>query len=290
MSDEQIPEKRRTVAPKRLSNIVTTLVAANLIVYAAQYYFIAFLDINLFDKLAIYNYRSDNFAIYQFVTHMFLHAGFLHIFLNMFILWIFGSALEYVWQSKRFIFYYFFTGIGAALLHLGVSSFAISQLEDTVSQYKDNPSYTAYTQFIEDEVGIIPELVPTQAKVLTEMKELEEKWAEEPQNEEYRQQSTYLVQGYYEFYVDRPSLGASGAVFGILLAFGMLFPNNYVYIFFIFPMKAKYFVIFLGFLEFYFGIMEQNNVANFAHLGGMIFGFILIKFWGEKPRDGLFGG
>ncbi|WMJ73796.1 rhomboid family intramembrane serine protease [Cytophagaceae bacterium ABcell3] len=286
MSEEenyQNPERVSEVRPKKLADVVKFLVIINILVFLAQLY----LDNNGFgitETFALFSFESEHFAIWQLVTHMFLHGGYLHLFLNMFILWMFGSALEYVWKPKKFIFYYFFTGIGAALLHGAVTMFTISQLESEVNDYKQDPSYSAFSEFVHEEIGELPETVPQQARVLQEMHELEEKWAEDPENEAYARRSEELMQGYLQFHINRPSLGASGAVFGILLAFGFLFPNQPVYIYFLFPIKAKYFVIFLGALELYVGVFEENNVANFAHLGGMIFGFILVKIWGEKPR------
>jgi membrane associated rhomboid family serine protease len=281
---QQNPEKTDQVRPKKLANVVKVLVWANVLVFAAQYFFLAFMGIDLMQYFALFNFRSEHFTPYQFITHMFLHGGAFHIFLNMFILWMFGSSLEYVWKAKRFFIYYFITGIGAGFLHLAVSTFTISQLEESVENYKANPGYENFETFVEEEVGAIPEHVPPQAEVLQNIRDLREQWAEEPQNPQHEQASKELAKSYLDFYIDRPSVGASGAVFGILLAFGLLFPNVLIYLWFLFPIKAKYFVIFLGALELYLGVFAENNIANFAHLGGMLFGFILLKIWGEKPR------
>ena len=81
-----------------------------------------------------------------------------------------------------------------------------------------------------------------------------------------------------------PTVGASGAVYGVLLAFGVFFPNIYVYLYLIFPTRAKYFIIMLFLLQLYLGFFDKtSNVANFAHPGGMLFGYILLKYWGNKP-------
>jgi membrane associated rhomboid family serine protease len=280
--EKQNPEKGKDVRPGKLSDVVKFLVLANVFLFAGQFISLAYFDYNFFEHLALYNFRSDNFAFHQLITHMFLHGGFFHLFLNMFILWMFGSALEYVWHSKKFLIYYFFTGIGAALLHLVVSTFMLNQLQAEVETYYDNPTYEKYAEFMNDEVGEVPEFLPEKAIFLNEMVALKAEWAEEQQNLEYRGRSKELVLKYFNLKIDIPTVGASGAVFGILLAFGMLFPNVLVYIYFLFPIKAKYFVILLGFLELYFGVFRDDNIANFAHLGGMIFGFILLKIWGEK--------
>ncbi|MFN6947191.1 MAG: rhomboid family intramembrane serine protease [Cytophagaceae bacterium] len=282
--DQQNPESGQ-VKPTKLADVVKFLVIANVIAYIALNYFLAQDDPFIFEEFALYNFQSENFSWYQLITHMFLHAGFLHIFLNMFILWMFGSALEYIWKPKRFIFYYFFTGLGAAFLHLAVSTFTIGQLESDVRAYQASPSYENYEKFLEEEVGEVPDRIPVQAEFLNDMYALKERWESAPDNKTHKEESKDLTDKYLQFHIDRPSLGASGAVFGILLAFGMLFPNTLIYLWFLFPIRAKYFVIFLGALELYLGVFDDGNVANFAHLGGMIFGFILLKIWGEKPRN-----
>lgn len=146
------------------------------------------------------------FAPWQLITYMFLHASLGHVFFNLFALWIFGQAIENFWGTKRFVTYYFLTGIGAALLHMWISGGGA------------------------------------------------------------------------------PTVGASGAVFGILLAFGMMFPDRYIMLLIPpIPIKAKYFVAIFGAIELFSGLMRPDSgIAHFAHLGGMVVGFILIKFWGLK--------
>lgn len=151
---------------------------------------------------------GDGFMPWQLVTYMFLHADFYHIFFNLFALWIFGQALEQFWGTKRFLMYYFLTGIGAGLIQLFVSSGS--------------------------------------------------------------------------------TIGASGAVYGILLGFGMMYPNRRIMLLFPpIPIKAKYFVGFYGALELFNGLTRvDSGIAHFAHLGGLLVGFILIKLWGlKKPSE-----
>lgn len=285
MEDEkQNPEKGRGVKPGKASDVVKFLILAIVLVFIAQVPSVAFLDFNLFEFFALYNFRSEKFAVYQFITYLFIHAGFLHLFLNMFILWMFGSALEYVWNPKKFLFYFFFTGIGAGLLHLIISTFLINRLENQVNVYLEKPSFEKYNAFVDEELGGLEGQINEEAGVPFEMLELKEEWEKAPASAKYLEESRTLVKEYLNFKIDIPSVGASGAVFGILLAFGMLFPNTLVYIYLLFPMKAKYFVVLLGGLELYLGVFQDNNIANFAHLGGMVFGFILLKIWGEKAR------
>ena len=148
---------------------------------------------------------------WTFVTYMFLHGGFAHLFFNMYALYIFGSVLERVWGTRKFLFYYFATGIGAGLIHIGI------------------------------------------------------------------QTMTYDI---------APTIGASGAIFGLLLAYAMLYPDSIIGL--IFPpitMKAKWFVLIYAALEFVLGISgAQSGVAHFAHLGGLLVGLVIILYWKFRHR------
>ena len=109
-------------------------------------------------------------------------------------------------------------------------------------------------------------------------------WSQNPGSPEYVNQASKYMDDLINLKMDVPTVGASGAVFGILLAFGMMFPNSLIYLYFFFPIKAKWFVILYGAAEIYFGFANNqgDNVAHFAHLGGMIFGFFLIRYWNRK--------
>jgi membrane associated rhomboid family serine protease len=196
----------------------------------------------------MYYFQSPMFRPWQIVTHIFMHGSFMHIFFNMWALWIFGKTLETVWGGKRFLVYYLVTGLGAAFLHQlvmyielapQIASFKASYNVDVLTMERLNAAFSS-GQF----TGLIRNLVT-------------------------------------------PTVGASGAVFGILLAFGMLFPNTPLFIIpFPFPIKAKYLVIGYGALELYLGITQPgSNIAHFAHLGGMLFGYILIKYWNKTTTN-----
>lgn len=197
--------------------------------------------------LGAFYWRSTNFEPYQIITHMFMHGGFAHIFFNMFALWMFGTAIERVWGPKRFLIYYLVTGLGAFVLHYLVVAYQVNQLaaelgSEAISMVRDQ----GLDLLLSGRNYSNPEL------------------------------------GQLNLLFNTPVVGASGAVFGILLAFGMMFPNTrLIMLFFPVPIKAKYFVIGYGALELISGIANRpgDNVAHFAHLGGMIFGFILIKYW-----------
>jgi membrane associated rhomboid family serine protease len=174
---------------------------------------------------------------------MFMHATFSHLFFNMFALWMFGNVLENFWGSKRFLTYYMITGIGAAVVQLAVTYFRLE---------------TLYAQVSPEDLTL----------VLSKGQEV------------YAEGKNFIdgTMGEINILINNSTIGASGAVFGILLAFGMLFPNTLLYIYFAIPIKAKWFVVLYGAAELFFGIANNpnDNVAHFAHLGGMLFGFILI--------------
>ena len=209
------------------------------------------LDLNRIAGL--YYWQSPQFEPYQLITHMFMHGGLAHIFFNMFALWMFGSPLEQVWGPKRFLTFYLITGLGAAALHMGVMHFQ-------------------YASLVAD---MDPEMVQ---KVLADGFNI----LREGQN------YTDPEMGKLNLLLNIPTVGASGAVYGILLGFGMLFPNTRLMLLFPpIPMKAKYFVIGYAVIELYMGISNNpgDNIAHFAHLGGMLFGFMLIKFWQKSRRN-----
>ena len=216
--------------------------------------------LNLNKILGLFYFGSSEFKPFQLVTHMFMHGNFMHLFLNMFAMVMFGIPLERAWGSKRFLIYYLVAGFGASLLHVGVNWVEASQILNSFSA----------AEAIE-----IKELVRTSGyEILSQGKNYSDP-----------------ILGKLNLIYNIPVVGASGAVFGILLGFGMLFPNTeLIMLFFPVPIKAKYFVIIYGAIELFSGISNQagDNVAHFAHLGGMIFGFILIKYWQKTDRKNFY--
>jgi len=261
--------------------VVKNLLIINAILFFATTMFISSFGIDLTEHLALFYFTSSKFRIWQLFTHLFMHASLMHLFSNMFALWMFGSILENYLGAKKFLNYYILTGIGASILFMGVQFLEISPLQKNVDQYISNPSLSSFTTFIQDE---IPE------KIQPDFMQVLDYWESHPNSSEAKAASVNLAKTYVEHKVDTATLGASGAVFGILLAFGMLFPNTLIYIYFFFPMKAKYLVILYGLFELYSGIANNptDNVAHFAHLGGMLIGFILIKMWNIKRPDQFF--
>nr|WP_321487246.1 rhomboid family intramembrane serine protease [uncultured Draconibacterium sp.] len=199
---------------------------------------------NLNHILGLYFPASPNFRLYQLFTHMFMHGSIGHIFFNMFALYMFGRVLEGVWGPKRFLTFFLVTGLGAAALHLGVLTL----------EYRH-----ALAGVGVDQLNYFKELAA---------------------------QGKYIPGNKISEILTTPTVGASGAVFGILLGFGMLFPNTELMLLFPpIPIKAKYFVMGYGALELFFGVSGiQGSVAHFAHLGGMLFGYFMIKYWNKNSN------
>lgn len=217
------------------------------------------IDIDLIGRFGLHYWAGSDFSPIQLVTYMFLHdtSGFSHLFFNMFSLFMFGPVLENAMGRKRFLFYYFFTGIGAGLIQELSWTYDLSALSAEV----DRIMATGMTEGVPVGNGIVLQNVGE------------------------------LTQFADKIYNSHITVGASGSIFALLLAFGMIFPNVPVYIFFIpIPIKAKYMVIGYSIIELFMGVKDFSfdNVAHFAHLGGMLFGLILLLFWryqGKKRME-----
>ena len=211
-------------------------------------------SIDLNSILGLYFPKSESFKPVQILTHMFMHAGIWHLFFNMYALYIFGQVLENVWGPKRFLIYYMVCGLGAALVHETVIAFEYRKLINII-----NPE--EFQIVLDQGAAYLQE-----GKVFTNQ----------------TMQNLQLL-------LNTPTVGASGAVFGILLAFGVLFPNTQLMLLLPpIPIKAKYFVIGYGAIELYLAFTQPgSNIAHAAHLGGMLFGYILIRYW-RKTTNTLY--
>lgn len=188
----------------------------------------------MLEEFALFYPTSPFFHWWQPVTHMFLHGGFGHLFFNMYALFIFGSVLERVWGVKKFLLFYFVTGIGAAAVHIGVQWIQMQALMNSAAEG-----------------------------------------------------SMAAVQAIHNLKMI-PTVGASGAIYGVLMGYAMLYPDSVLTL--IFPpvsLKAKWFVLIFAAIELALGVFgTRAGIAHFAHLGGLIFGFVLIMFW--KKRHTLY--
>lgn len=228
-----------------IPTVTRNLLIINVLVFLA---FSLLTSVPMLRYLALFYYKSPFFMPHQFITYMFMHGNFLHIFFNMFGLFMFGRVLESVWGPKRFLMYYMLTGIGAALCHLLIVHFQVASLEAQVSPDTLSAFYAGMTNFSVT--------------------------AEE-----------HIALNKISSIINIPMVGASGALYGILIAFGMMFPNVQLFIIPIpIPIKAKYMVMGLAAIALFSGISNSagDNVAHFAHLGGFITGLIFLLYWKKK--------
>ena len=216
--------------------VTKNLLIINILVFIATYV-LRGVNIDLNDILGLHFFLAKDFRIWQFFTYMFMHGGFTHILMNMFMLWMFGMVVENVWGPKKFLFYYIVCGLGAGLCQ-ELAQYG-TYIVDGLAQY--------------DSVRLGINIVPM---------------------------DVYLNM--------MNTVGASGAIYGVLLAFGMLFPNERMFIIPIpIPIKAKWIVMGSILVELFSAIGTSNDgVAHLAHLGGMLFGFILIRYWKKHPYFG----
>lgn len=259
--------------------VVKNLIYLNIIVFLATIVLKSQFQVDLYDILGAHYYQSSLFKPHQFVTYLFMHSinDFTHIFFNMFGLWMFGRILESVWGSKRFFLYYFVTGIGALVVNMLVQSIEFSHMASVIQNYAAHPGWDSFNTFIDKYVQYPSD----------QLKDFMTKFQYNPTNADYLDESKYILAKVYTEYINVPVVGASGAIFGVLLAFGMLFPNTELMLLFPpIPIKAKWFVLGYGAIELYSGLSQPgSNVAHFAHLGGMLFGFILVKYWNKKRTN-----
>jgi len=247
--------------------------------------------IDISEHLALYHWSSDKFRIWQLITHMFMHGGnpadpeggFMHLFSNMFALWMFGSILENMFGAKRFLAFYLLCGIGASIFYLGFLSYDFYTLKNAIVHFNANPTYKEYGSFLSQNYS-------SSTNMQDPFFQLKAAWEYDPNNILFINQAKANIHDYYQIVTSNPIVGASGAVFGLLFAFGYLFPNTIIQIYFFFPLKAKYFVALYAAIELYFGIKNSagDNVAHTAHLGGMLIAFIILKTWNKTNRKNFY--
>ena len=255
--------------------VVKNLIIINILFFVATW-ITSEMGIDLVAILGMHYPGSDKFMMHQIFTHMFMHGGLTHIFFNMFALYMFGRVLESVWGPKRFLVYYLVTGLGAIALNTFVNFLEIHSIQNALEAFKNTPSPELLDQFVNKNLP----------NATLQVRDFINSWYNDPTNAGYAREGIILMERILTLKMDIPTIGASGAVFGVLLAFGMLFPNTQLMLLFPpIPIKAKYFVIGYGAVELYLGFSHPgSNIAHFAHLGGMLFGFILIKYWNKTTN------
>lgn len=237
---------------KTLPPVTKNLLLVNTLVFVVM--LILPTDNFVYKYLAIHYFTSPLFNPAQLFTYMFVHGGFMHFFFNMFALLMFGPMIEWALGSKRFLFFYISCGIGAALVQEGVYYFMLQKYYGMYSPEDMAEIINKGANALSHGMNFVD---PTAAKI------------------------NQMING--------PVVGASGAIYGVLLAFGMLFPNRIIYLLVPpMPLKAKYLVIGYALLEVLLGAVNTaDGVAHFAHVGGMLFGFLIILYW---KRKGTFNG
>lgn len=232
----------------RITEVIKHLIILNVLFFIAPQ-FLKGLDFgNLF---ALYFPKNPHFGFWQYLSHIFMHGGFSHILFNMYGLWAFGTPLEQIWGKHKFLFFYFSAGIGAGLIY---SAFNYYQFQGIYQQLVQIGLSSSEIQNMLDTGMYNDAVVTLSPKTLSE---------------------------FYSLY-HTPAVGASGAVYGVLVAFGMLFPNaKLALLFFPVPVAAKYFIPILILGDLFFGVTKYSigNIAHFAHVGGALIGFIIAWYW-----------
>ena len=265
-----------------LPPVVKNILIINVLVLAAQYFIgnpNLIIGDYITDNFALHSWNSPLFKFWQPLTYMFMHGGIMHILFNMFALWTFGSVLENIWGAKRFLIFYIVCGLGAGFAQLLVQHFQQIDLMNDWNKLKFDFNPTNFQQFYVkylkdiDYNGIIVQNL--------------NRWNSDLNNKSYAQDLINSTNLGVTIQLSNPTVGASGAIFGLLVAFGYLFPNTRLTIFPIFiPIKAKWFVLGYAALELFYTLQNSptDNVAHVAHLGGALVGFILVYFWNRTNR------
>jgi len=258
----------------RLSPIVKNLLIINVVVYAITHLF-GLSRLN--EILGLYYVGSPNFYPFQIFTYMFAHGTFMHILFNMLGLFFLGPLLEQFWGAKKFLIFYLTCGIGAGLIYNAIEFIQIRPMESAMKNYEYNPSPDEFYRYVNKYHTF------RNARIY----KLYEEYYERPNDPGLEQATKSAVREVYNWKMSIPMVGASGAIYGLLMAIALLFPNTqFMLLFPPIPIKAKYLALILGGIALYSGFSDNpgDNVAHFAHLGGMIFAFALIRIW-RKDRN-----
>ncbi|MDG2151210.1 MAG: rhomboid family intramembrane serine protease [Polaribacter sp.] len=235
-----------------ITDAIKHLIIINVILFVAP----QFLKLDFSNILALHFPKNEHFGIWQYVTHMFMHGGFGHILFNMYGLWAFGTPLEKMWGKNKFIFFYFSAGIGAGLIYTMANYYQFNAIYDVFVNAGLNQS---------EIITILESAKTNDSRVI----------------ENITQEQFDKVIGLY----NAKAVGASGAVYGVLVAFGMYFKDaKLALIFFPVPIAAKYFIPVIIAFDLFFGMTDYSvgNIAHFAHIGGALIGFLIAWYWNKN--------
>lgn len=258
----------------RLTPLVKKLLIVNIGIAVLQ----VVIKIDLGDYFGLYFILSDEFKPYQFITYMFLHStqSIMHLFGNMFALFIFGPLLEQFLGQKKFLILYMVTGIGAGLFYTGVNYLEVRGVKNDVEAYVSNPSSQGFNQLLIDHGG---------ANINPEVYNFVDNYDRNEDNPRLKERSINYAWQLFNLQGNYNMVGASGAVFGILAAFALFFPNMELFLLFLpFPIKAKYLVGFYILYELYseFQRAPGDNVAHLAHIGGALIAYVIVRVWRQE--------
>lgn len=233
----------------RLTEAIKHLIIINVIVFIAP----QLLQLDFTNMLALHFPKNEHFGIWQYVTHMFMHGSFAHILFNMYGLWAFGTPLEQMWGKKKFLFFYFSAGLGAGIIYTLVNYYQFNGIYELFVNAGLNPSeiLTILEKGSTSDIRVVNAITQDQFDKITML-------------------------------YNTPAVGASGAVYGVLVAFGLYFKDaKLALIFFPVPIAAKYFIPLMILGDLFFGMTKYSvgNIAHFAHVGGALIGFLIAYYW-----------
>lgn len=233
----------------RLTEAIKHLIIINVIVFISP----QLLQLDFTNMLALHFPKNEHFGIWQYVTHLFMHGSFAHILFNMYGLWAFGTPLEQMWGKKKFLFFYFSAGLGAGIIYTLVNYYQFNGIYELFVNAGLNPSeiLTILEKGSTNDIRVVNAITQNQFDKITIL-------------------------------YNTPAVGASGAVYGVLVAFGLYFKDaKLALIFFPVPIAAKYFIPIMILGDLFFGMTKYSvgNIAHFAHVGGALIGFLIAYYW-----------
>ncbi|NVK85304.1 MAG: rhomboid family intramembrane serine protease [Cytophagia bacterium] len=260
----------------RLTPLVKNLLIINIGIALIQ----GLMKIDLGEYFGLYYISAPEFKPYQFITYMFLHSttSIMHLFGNMFALFIFGPLLEQFLGPKKFLILYMVTGVGAGLFYTTVNYIEVSAVQRDVEAYIANPNPDDFNRL----------LIDHGSNLNPQIYDFVDQYSRNPNNETLKSDSVRYAGQLYSIYGRYNMVGASGAIFGVLAAFALFFPNTELFLLFIpFPIKAKYLVTVYILYEVFAELKQApgDSVAHLAHIGGALIAFFLVTYWKKQRRD-----
>jgi membrane associated rhomboid family serine protease len=261
---------------RNITPVVQNLLIANIALFVVSAYIFPQLN----QWFALYYIHSRYFQPFQFLTYMFMHADFWHLLSNMFGLFIFGPLLEQFLGPKKLLILWMVCGIGSGVLYSGYTAYRMDSLKDKVEVFENNPTPDAFNKLV----------LQNRTFFKSTVFDFVNDFSRNPSDPNKISQAKQTLNAIVEIQANIPMVGASGAMFGVLIAFGMLFPNTELFLLFLpMPIKAKYFVLIYGLYTVYNVVINNptDNVAHFAHLSGLAIGAILVYRW-KKDRTNFY--